>query len=196
MITKLDVKSAASARGLTDITIRNLFILPTIAFLIIFNIFPLIYSLGSSFYDYSAARNAAAGFRRSAELSRPAGEPVHLEQFLDYGQICARLGRRSGDRRIRHCGSAQPGDPVQRPDHHAAAVADDDVGSRSRAVLAAAVQSVMGTHQLYLRPWRFPLAVRSHCSALRGGDHRHLDVVAVRHAALARRPVGGAETSV
>ena len=29
--------------------------MPTIAFLIIFNIFPLIYSLGSSFYEYSAA---------------------------------------------------------------------------------------------------------------------------------------------
>ena len=62
MITKLDVNTAASARGLTDITIRNLFILPTIAFLIIFNIFPLIYSLGSSFYDYSAASNQPAVF--------------------------------------------------------------------------------------------------------------------------------------
>jgi multiple sugar transport system permease protein len=62
VITKLDVNSAASARGLTDITIRNVFILPTIAFLIIFNIFPLIYSLGSSFYDYSAASNQSAVF--------------------------------------------------------------------------------------------------------------------------------------
>ena len=34
MITKLDVKSAAMARGLSDLSIRNLFILPTIAFLI------------------------------------------------------------------------------------------------------------------------------------------------------------------
>ena len=55
-------KSAASARGLTDVAIRNLFILPTIAFLIIFNIFPLIYSLGYSFYDYSAAGNAPPVF--------------------------------------------------------------------------------------------------------------------------------------
>src|SRR6201987_1148734 len=62
VLYKLDAKSAASARGLTDITIRNLFILPTIAFLIIFNIFPLIYSLGFSFYDYSAASNQTAVF--------------------------------------------------------------------------------------------------------------------------------------
>ena len=68
MITKLDVKSAAMARGLSDLSIRNLFILPTIAFLIIFNIFPLIYSLGFSFYDYSAAGKRATGFRRPRQL--------------------------------------------------------------------------------------------------------------------------------
>ena len=62
MITKLEVKSAAMARGLSDISIRNLFIIPTIAFLIIFNIFPLIYSLGYSFYDYSAAGNTPPVF--------------------------------------------------------------------------------------------------------------------------------------
>ena len=62
MFSKLDAKSAAGARGLTDVAIRNLFILPTIAFLIIFNIFPLVYSLGFSFYDYSAAGNAPPVF--------------------------------------------------------------------------------------------------------------------------------------
>ena len=62
MFSKLDPKSAASGRGLTDRAIRNLFILPTIAFLIIFNIFPLIYSLSFSFYDYSAAGNAPPVF--------------------------------------------------------------------------------------------------------------------------------------
>jgi multiple sugar transport system permease protein len=50
------------ARGLSDLSIRNLFIIPTIAFLIIFNIFPLIYSLGYSFYDYSAAGSAPPVF--------------------------------------------------------------------------------------------------------------------------------------
>ncbi len=62
MLTKLDARSAASTRGLSDISIRNLFILPTLAFLIIFNIFPLIYSLGYSFYDYSAAGNTPPVF--------------------------------------------------------------------------------------------------------------------------------------
>jgi multiple sugar transport system permease protein len=49
--------SRASARGLSDLAIRNLFIIPTILFLIVFNIFPLIYSLGYSFTDYAANRN-------------------------------------------------------------------------------------------------------------------------------------------
>jgi multiple sugar transport system permease protein len=62
VITKLDTSSAAAARGLSDIAIRNLFILPTIAFLIVFNIFPLIYSLGYSFYSFSAAGNSPAQF--------------------------------------------------------------------------------------------------------------------------------------
>src|SRR6201987_5077692 len=62
VLYKLDTNPAASPRVLTDIAIRNLFILPTIAFLVIFNIFPLIYSLGYSFYDYSAAGNAPPVF--------------------------------------------------------------------------------------------------------------------------------------
>jgi len=49
-------------RGLSDLSIRNLFILPTVAFLIIFNIFPLIYSLGYSFTDYAANRNSSWHF--------------------------------------------------------------------------------------------------------------------------------------
>jgi multiple sugar transport system permease protein len=47
---------------MSDLAIRNLFILPTIAFLIIFNIFPLIYSLGYSFTDFRASTNAPANF--------------------------------------------------------------------------------------------------------------------------------------
>jgi multiple sugar transport system permease protein len=49
-------------RGFSDLTIRNLFIIPTVVFLIIFNIFPLIYSLGYSFTDYAANRNSAWHF--------------------------------------------------------------------------------------------------------------------------------------
>ncbi|MBN9259065.1 MAG: sugar ABC transporter permease, partial [Mesorhizobium sp.] len=40
MITTLDQSSRAAARGFSDISIRNLFIIPTILFLIVFNIFP------------------------------------------------------------------------------------------------------------------------------------------------------------
>ena len=62
MLSKLDSRSQAARRGLSDLSIRNLFIIPTIAFLIVFNIFPLIYSLGYSFTDFSASSNAPAAF--------------------------------------------------------------------------------------------------------------------------------------
>lgn len=62
MITTLDQSSRAAARGFSDISIRNLFIIPTILFLIVFNIFPLIYSLGYSFTDFRASTNAPANF--------------------------------------------------------------------------------------------------------------------------------------
>jgi multiple sugar transport system permease protein len=62
MIARLDPRSAAASRGLSDIAIRNLFIIPTIVFLIVFNIFPLIYSLGYSFTDFRASVNQPANF--------------------------------------------------------------------------------------------------------------------------------------
>jgi len=62
VLTTLDPKSRAASRGLSDITIRNLFIIPTIVFLIVFNIFPLLYSLGYSFTDFRASGSAAANF--------------------------------------------------------------------------------------------------------------------------------------
>ena len=62
MLSTLDPGSPAARRGLSDITIRNLFITPTIAFLIVFNIFPLIYSLGYSFTDFRASSNAPTRF--------------------------------------------------------------------------------------------------------------------------------------
>src|SRR5246127_2280855 len=54
--------SSLVRQGMSDLAIRNLFIIPTIAFLIVFNIFPLLYSLGFSFTDYRAARNQPAHF--------------------------------------------------------------------------------------------------------------------------------------
>jgi multiple sugar transport system permease protein len=62
LIARLDPKSRAASRGLSDLAIRNLFVIPTIAFLIIFNIFPLIYSLGYSFTDFRASSKAPANF--------------------------------------------------------------------------------------------------------------------------------------
>jgi multiple sugar transport system permease protein len=62
MISTLNSSSRAASRGLSDISIRNLFIIPTIVFLIVFNIFPLIYSLGYSFTDFRASTNSPANF--------------------------------------------------------------------------------------------------------------------------------------
>jgi multiple sugar transport system permease protein len=62
VMTRLDPKSHAASRGMSDITIRNLFIIPTILFLIVFNIFPLIYSLGYSFTDFRANTSADWSF--------------------------------------------------------------------------------------------------------------------------------------
>src|SRR6201987_1930663 len=54
--------SSLARQGMSDLAIRNWFIIPTIAFLILFNIFPLLYSLGFSFTDYRAASNRPAHF--------------------------------------------------------------------------------------------------------------------------------------
>jgi len=62
VLTRLDPRSRAAARGFSDLTIRNLFIIPTLLFLIIFNIFPLIYSLGYSFTDFVGSSSAPANF--------------------------------------------------------------------------------------------------------------------------------------
>jgi multiple sugar transport system permease protein len=62
VLSKLDPGSPAARRGFSDVSIRNLFIIPTIVFLIVFNIFPLIYSLGYSFTDFRASSSAPANF--------------------------------------------------------------------------------------------------------------------------------------
>jgi multiple sugar transport system permease protein len=61
-MTRLSPDSRAAARGFSDLTIRNLFIIPTVAFLIIFNVFPLIYSLWTSFTDFRASTSAPANW--------------------------------------------------------------------------------------------------------------------------------------
>jgi multiple sugar transport system permease protein len=62
VLTQLGSETRAAARGWSDLTIRNLFIIPTILFLIVFNIFPLIYSLGYSFTNFRASVNEPATF--------------------------------------------------------------------------------------------------------------------------------------
>jgi len=62
VLTTLDPQSRAASRGMSDLAIRNLFIIPTIVFLIVFNIFPLLYSLGYSFTDFRASSSAPANF--------------------------------------------------------------------------------------------------------------------------------------
>jgi len=62
VLARLDSRSRAAAQGWSDIAIRNLFIIPTIAFLIVFNVFPLIYSLGYSFTDFRASVSEPARF--------------------------------------------------------------------------------------------------------------------------------------
>ena len=62
IIARLEPDSRAATRGWSDLSIRNLFIIPTIAFLIVFNIFPLLYSLGYSFTDFRASVSAPANF--------------------------------------------------------------------------------------------------------------------------------------
>jgi multiple sugar transport system permease protein len=77
----LDPKSRAAARGMSDLAIRNLFIIPTIAFLIIFNIFPLLYSLFYSFTDFRASTNAPANWVGLENYRRLLNDPFIWANF-------------------------------------------------------------------------------------------------------------------
>jgi multiple sugar transport system permease protein len=81
VMTRLDPKSRAASRGLSDISIRNLFIIPTIVFLIVFNIFPLLYSLGYSFTDFRASTNAPANFVGLANYRALLNDPFIWSNF-------------------------------------------------------------------------------------------------------------------
>ena len=175
---------------MSDVTIRNLFIIPTIVFLIVFNIFPLIYSLGYSFTDYRASMNDPVNFV-GLQNYRDLLDDEHIWNNFTVtakyvlmsvvGQVLVGFGvALLLNRKI----------PGQGAAHDAADAADDDVDGGRRPVLAAALQPVVGHRQLRARPGGFRVAVRSRRGALRDRDHRHLDVVAVRDAALAGRAVG------
>ncbi|MHA1547831.1 MAG: carbohydrate ABC transporter permease [Alphaproteobacteria bacterium] len=81
VLTTLDPRSRAAARGWSDLTIRNVFILPTIVFLIVFNIFPLIYSLGFSFTKFRASLNKPAEFVGLQNYRELLSDPGIWENF-------------------------------------------------------------------------------------------------------------------
>lgn len=81
VMTTLDTQSRAASRGMSDIAIRNLFIIPTILFLIVFNIFPLLYSLGYSFTDFRASTNAPANFVGLANYRTLLNDPFIWSNF-------------------------------------------------------------------------------------------------------------------
>ena len=81
MMTPLSSGSRAAARGWSDITIRNLFVIPTVAFLIIFNVFPLLYSLGFSFTDFRASSKDPVNFVGLKNYVDVLADPVIWRSF-------------------------------------------------------------------------------------------------------------------
>jgi multiple sugar transport system permease protein len=81
MMTTLSPSSRAATRGWSDITIRNLFVIPTVAFLIIFNVFPLLYSLGFSFTDFRASSKADVNFVGLKNYADILADPVIWRSF-------------------------------------------------------------------------------------------------------------------
>ena len=81
MMTTLDPRSRAAARGWSDITIRNLFVIPTVAFLVVFNVFPLFYSLGYSFTDFRASTKDPVNFIGLKNYTDLLGDPFIWTNF-------------------------------------------------------------------------------------------------------------------
>ncbi len=81
LITPLDPKSRAASRGWSDTTIRNVFVIPTVAFLIIFNVFPLLYSLGFSFTDFRASSKDPVNFVGLKNYTDVLADPVIWRTF-------------------------------------------------------------------------------------------------------------------
>lgn len=82
VLATLDSRSRAAKRGWSDLTIRNVFILPTLFFLIVFNIFPLIYSLGFSFTKFRASLNQPAEFIGLQNYRELLSDPGIWENFV------------------------------------------------------------------------------------------------------------------
>ncbi len=80
-LATLNPSSRAAARGWSDLTIRNAFIIPTLLFLIVFNVFPLIYSLGYSFTDFRASVNEPVNFVGLANYRELLNDPRIWNNF-------------------------------------------------------------------------------------------------------------------
>ena len=144
VVATLDPRSRAAARGWSDLTIRNLFILPTIAFLIVFNIFPLIYSLGFSFTEFRASISKPPVFVGLQNYRDLLNDPNIWSNFTvtaKYvvvsvsGQMLVGFGLAMLLNR---------GLSVEGAGRDAAAAADDAVAGDRRAVLEAALRSRPG----------------------------------------------------
>ncbi len=81
VLNRLRPDSRAAGRGFSDLTIRNLFIIPTIAFLIIFNVFPLLYSLWTSFTDFRASTSAPSNWVGLANYRELLGDDFIWRNF-------------------------------------------------------------------------------------------------------------------
>ena len=98
--------------------------------------------------------------RRAAELSRPAQRSLHLVQLRHHREIRHCLGRRPGDRRLRHRHAAQSRHSAEGPADDAAAAADDAVDGGRGAFLEAALRSLLRHHQLCARARHLRVARR------------------------------------
>ncbi len=159
---------------MSDLAIRNLFIIPTVLFLIIFNIFPLLYSLGFSFTDFAANQSRAWSFVGLANYRDLLSDPRIWSNFVITAKYV--IVSVSGQMLVGF-GLAlllNRSFPAERPCHHASAFADDDVAGGRRAVLEAASTTPRGDRSTTLSvlaispgspirawrstPWRSPIS--------------------------------------
>ncbi len=138
----------------------------------------------------------ACELRGASELPRSAVGRIHLAQLHHHREVCADLGQRAGDRRLRCGDAAEPRHPLQGISHHAAVAADDAVDGSGGVVLETALRSFLRHHQLCVGPGHLRVVGQSRHGALRHRAGRHLDVVALRDAAVAGGPFGRAQASL
>ena len=93
---------------MSDLAIRNWFIIPTLVFLIVFNIFPLLYSLGYSFTDYRASMNDPVNFVGLQNYRELLADEAIWNNFTHHRQVRAHVGRRPGGGRLRRGAAAEP----------------------------------------------------------------------------------------